>query len=82
MRTCCGARCAGAPHRAHTQSRAYTPVSSAGRYGSPADGGELLGGARLSSAAANGYDSDGVYNGPPATSAAHHAKPASSPDRY
>ena len=56
---------AGGGHGAHSQSRAYTPVSSSyGGQDSPERG---------SLAGANGYDSDGVYHGAPATTAAHHA---------
>jgi hypothetical protein len=56
---------AGGAHAAHSQSRAYTPVSSSyGGRESPE---------RSSLVGANGYDSDGVYNGAPATTAAHHA---------
>jgi hypothetical protein len=50
--------CAGSQH---VQTRAYTPVSSSYRHQSPG------------SDRANGYDSDGIFNGPPATSAAHHS---------
>lgn len=51
--------------RQHTQARAYTPVSSSYRHDSPSS----------DHATAAGYDSDGIFNGPPATTAAHHSSP-------